>query len=121
MADRNVVVSIKWQWQDRGGVFGRTRKRHEEATYPLADYRKGLHGGEALADRQMFDVISALQDDLHDLTGEIKTIRDVMEEPRRKRQIEAYKARRAEEEAAAQTAAPRKTTASRKRGAGNQP
>ena len=100
MADRQVVVSIKWEWQDRGGVFGRTRKRHEEATYPLADYRKGLHGGEALADRQTFDILSALQDDLHNLAGEVESIRGIMEEPRNQRQLEALMAQHAKNLAA---------------------
>jgi hypothetical protein len=58
-----------------------------------------------------------MQDDMHELAGEVRSMREIMEEPRTQRQITDYLAKRAAEEVGQQTAAV-KTPASRKRGQG---
>jgi hypothetical protein len=117
LADKNVVIRLEWQWQDRGGVFGRTRKHNQEATHPLTEIRDGLYGSPALSEERLLDVFSSMQDDMHELAGEVRSMREIMEEPRTQRQITDYLAKRAAEEVGQQTAAV-KTPASRKRGQG---
>ena len=74
------MVEVEQVTNDLGGVLGRTRKRSQQVTYPLAEIRDGLYGSPAMSEERLLDVFSAMQDDLHDLAGEVRSMLYIAED-----------------------------------------